>query len=71
MNDEKNLPPLLFDEDSLKFWVMVLTVVLIWFYDVTCLGATIKEKADDYLNYRFQWEVQDENQAEQYEESNY
>ncbi|MCR5736900.1 MAG: EpsG family protein [Eubacterium sp.] len=71
MNDEKNLPPFIFDQDSLNFFVMLLTVILIWFYHVTCLGRTIELKADDYLNYRFNWEVQDEKQAEQYEEVKY
>ena len=32
MNDEKNLPPFIFDEDSMKFFVIILTFILIWFY---------------------------------------
>ncbi len=60
INEDANLPPFLFDVDSLKFFVIVLTGILIWWYHVTCLSVEIEQKQDDFLNYRFQWEVEDD-----------
>ncbi len=71
MSDEKNLPPFIFDKDSLKFFVIILTGIMIWWYDATCLGLKIEDKADNYLNYRFQWEVPNEQQTNQMEDAEF
>lgn len=46
-----------FNKRSITFLVMVLTVVLLWYYQYTCLGVPITNPVDDYLNYRFMWDV--------------
>ena len=48
-------PMLLFNNRSITFLVIILTVVLIWYYQYTCLGTTIANPVDDYLNFRFMW----------------
>lgn len=49
-------PVLAFNQRSIRFLIILLSVVLIWWYNFTCLG--VKQKAvDDFTNYRFMWEV--------------
>lgn len=47
-----------FNDRSITLLVMVLTVLLLWYYQYTCLGVTIANPVDDYLNFRFMWDVQ-------------
>lgn len=49
-------PALLFNQRSIKILVLILTVVLLWWYNYTCLGTTQKA-VDDFTNFRFMWEV--------------
>ena len=46
-----------FNNRSITFLIMVLTVILFWYYQYTCLGVPIANSVDDYLNYRFMWDV--------------
>lgn len=48
---------LLFNKRSLNIFVAVLAVILIWYYNYSCLGTTIEYAVDDYLNFRFMWDV--------------
>ena len=45
-----------FNARSKKLIAVVLAMVMIWWYDTTCLGHTTGG-VDDYLNYRFLWDV--------------
>lgn len=49
---------LLFNERSVVFLTIMLTIVLLCYYQYTCLGTTIANPVDDYLNFRFMWDVQ-------------
>lgn len=57
---DKNASPaiLTFTEKSMKIFVLVLVLALIWWYQTTCLGHTIANEVDNYLNFRFMWQVQ-------------
>lgn len=46
-----------FNDRSITFFVIVLTVILLWYYQYTCLGVPVANPVDDYLNYRFMWDV--------------
>lgn len=46
-----------FDRKSLQILTIFLTAVLIWYYYYTCLSVTISNPVDDYLNFRFMWDV--------------
>lgn len=46
-----------FNDRSINFLVIILTVVLLWYYQYTCLGVPVANPVDDYLNYRFMWDV--------------
>lgn len=46
-----------FNDRSLKIFVAMLVVILIWWYHRTCLGVTITYAPDDYTNFRFMWQV--------------
>lgn len=50
-------PVLPFTKRSL--WVMagVLSLFLLWFYNTYIIGATIDSAVDNYLNFRFMWDV--------------
>ena len=48
---------LLFNEKSMVFLTIMLTIVLLCYYQYTCLGTTIANPVDDYLNFRFMWDV--------------
>ncbi len=50
-------PVLPFNYRSRQFFVACLVLVLIWWYDTTCLGTTIEYEVDNFLNFRFMWEV--------------
>ena len=49
---------LCFNDRSITLLVMILTVTLLWYYQYACLGAQIANPVDDYLNFRFMWDVQ-------------
>jgi hypothetical protein len=36
---------------------VVLVLILLWWYSRTCLGTTVSYETDNYLNYRFMWDV--------------
>lgn len=57
INENASIPLLPFNKRSIKILVMMLTVILIWWYQITCIGVTIANPTDDYTNYRFMWEV--------------
>ncbi|MBR2809846.1 MAG: EpsG family protein [Solobacterium sp.] len=46
-----------FTEDSRRFFASLAVLFLVWFYWRTCLGAVIEYAVDDYLNFRFLWDV--------------
>ncbi len=46
-----------FNDRSITFFIIVLTVTLLWYYQYTCLGVPVANPIDDYLNYRFMWSV--------------
>lgn len=46
-----------FNDRSITFLVIVLTVALLGYYQYTCLGVPIANPVDDYLNFRFMWDV--------------
>lgn len=46
-----------FNDRSITFLVIGLTVVLLWYYQYTCLGVPVANPIDDYLNFRFMWDV--------------
>ncbi|MCR5837105.1 MAG: EpsG family protein [Lachnospiraceae bacterium] len=56
-NEGTNRSILTFDEKSNKLFVAILTLVLLWYYYKTCLGMDITIQGDNYLNYRFMWQV--------------
>lgn len=45
-----------FNQRSLRVIAGFLVLIMIWWYDTTCLGHTTSG-VDDYLNYRFIWDV--------------
>ena len=57
VNENAALPPLVFNRKSIDILVMLLVIVLIWWYNVTCIGVTIEYAVDDYTNFRFMWDV--------------
>lgn len=50
-------PVFLFNKRSLRVISAGLVLIMIWWYDTTCLGHTITYQTDNYLNYRFLWDV--------------
>lgn len=50
-------PVLPFNARSKKLITVCLVLIMIWWYDTTCLGQTISYETDNYLNYRFIWDV--------------
>ncbi len=48
---------LLFNDRSIRLLLVVLTVILLWYYYYTCLGQTISYSVDNYLDFRFMWDV--------------
>lgn len=46
-----------FNRRSIRVFVIALAVVLIGYYQITCLGQTITNAVDDYLSFRFMWDV--------------
>jgi uncharacterized protein YybS (DUF2232 family) len=57
VNPKEKKPILYFDESSNKVFVIILTLFLIWYYYTTCLSQTIEYKVDDFLDFRFMWDV--------------
>lgn len=52
------IKPLLFNSRSIKILVLLLTIILIWWYQRTCLGVTFANDVDNYTKYLFMWQVQ-------------
>jgi len=50
-------PVLPFNKRSRRLITGCLVLILIWWYDTTCLGHAIGYEVDNYLNYRFMWDV--------------
>lgn len=51
-------PPMLpFNLRSRKLFAVCIALILIWWYDTTMLGHTISYEVDNFLNYRFMWDV--------------
>lgn len=46
-----------FNQRSMRAFVVVLVVALIGYYQITCLGQTITYAPDDYLSFKFMWDV--------------
>ena len=46
-----------FNDRSITFFVIVLTAALLVYYQYTSLGVSISNPVDDYLNFRFMWDV--------------
>lgn len=46
-----------FNERSLRLFILVVSVFLIWFYYRYNIGVTISYAVDDYTNFRFMWDV--------------
>ena len=46
-----------FNDRSSTFFVIVLTAALLVYYQYTSLGVSISNPVDDYLNFRFMWDV--------------
>ncbi|WP_458398432.1 EpsG family protein [Anaerotignum sp.] len=46
-----------FNERSLKFMSLFICIFIIWFYWTYNLNITIEYQVDNYLNYRFMWDV--------------
>lgn len=56
VNKNAAVPLLPFNQRSIRLLVMLLTVILLWWYNATCIGVSISYSVDDYTNYRFMWE---------------
>ena len=46
-----------FNKRSLQLITLCMAVFLIWYYNRTNLSQTIASEVDNYLNYRFMWDV--------------
>lgn len=46
-----------FNERSLKALAVLVSLFMIWFYYTYCINTTISYSVDDYLNFRFMWDV--------------
>lgn len=58
--NEKAVNPILpFNDRSIRILVMLLAIILIWWYQITCIGVRIDYTVDDYTNFRFMWDVTD------------
>lgn len=57
LNSSAASPFLPFNKRSIRLFVTILTVGLIVYYNITCIGVTIEYSVDDYTNYRFMWDV--------------
>ena len=52
------MPPVfLFNRKSIKIIIILLTLILVWWYYRTTLSVTISNEIDNYLNFRFMWDV--------------
>lgn len=50
-------PVLPFTKRSLRIMAGVLSVFMLWFYNTYIIGVTIDYATDNYLNFRFMWDV--------------
>ena len=51
-------PPMFpFNRRSRKILAACIVLILIWWYETTMLGHTISYQVDNFLNYRFMWDV--------------
>lgn len=46
-----------FNRRSRTMMAVCIVLILIWWYDATLLGHTISYEVDNFLNYRFMWDV--------------
>lgn len=46
-----------FSRESKRIFIGLLTLILIWYYYRTSLSAQISNEVDNYLNFRFMWDV--------------
>ena len=46
-----------FSRGSKRIFIGLLTVILIWYYYRASLSAQISYEVDNYLNFRFMWDV--------------
>ena len=46
-----------FNRRSRTMLAVCIALILIWWYDTTMLGHTISYEVDNFLNYRFMWDV--------------
>lgn len=47
-----------FNRRSMKFFALLIVVFAIWFYYTYNINITIQTEVDNYLNFRFMWDVQ-------------
>lgn len=46
-----------FNDRSLRLMLITVSIILIWYYYQYCLSIDITNEIDDYLNFRFMWDV--------------
>lgn len=46
-----------FNNRSLRVMLIIVSIVLVWYYYHYCLSVDIANEIDDYLNFRFMWDV--------------
>ena len=54
-NSAKAILP--FNDRSLRILLVAVSIVLIWYYYQYCLSVDIAYEVDNYLNFRFMWDV--------------
>ena len=47
-----------FNQRSLRFFAVFIVLFLLWFYYTCNINITISYEVDNYLNFRFMWDVQ-------------
>ena len=57
LDQNASVPILQFNSKSIRLIVLFVTLILIWWYWKTQLGITITYETDNYLNFRFMWDV--------------
>lgn len=60
INRYASQPLLPFNRRSTALFVFFLVIALVWWYRYSNLGITITYEVDDYLNFRFMWDVASE-----------
>lgn len=44
-------------DGSMQLFIIIVTIILIWWYYQTCLGHDLSGSVDNYLDYRFMWQI--------------